>query len=372
MDTRRGARAAFAAAALLAAGWAEASVVAEPVARLAVEGGYDSNVRYDGRGGDRVAGVSPDLGFLLKDHTWNALASYGVDLLTYPTMAPGPILNQRGRLDLGWRIDPRTRFKLDFVGTYAPDPVALARLGIIEPGKGSALVIRGDSRLAWLATPRWTIAGTYAERDVAYDPKSGTLLHVPGAEAAYQLDPRTEVGAAYRFDYFQSITTGIPSSTAHEAKGIARWRWSRRISLEAEAGPAFWSGGDGSAVVPEAAGRFLASGREGELRLEVRHGLGISARSRPSLSDALEVGVVWRMSRSFRFRTENGIWRGATLPSGTNSNVGYGVAGELTWLATRDIEMGVGASRFAQLTEPSAATERNVVGVRIAWQLRNR
>jgi hypothetical protein len=361
----------FAAAALLLATRAAAEVVVEPIARLAVEGGYDSNVRYDGGGGDQVAGVSPDVGIRMRDHLWELTAAYGADVLKYQTEVDGAVINQRGVFELQSRFSPRTRLDVKFRGTYAPDPVGLARLGIIARN-GSAIVLRGDGRLAWRWTERATLAATYAERGAVLSEEGGSLLHAPGVEAAYRLDPRTELATAYRFDVFQSLTEGLPSSTAHELKGIARWRWSRRSMLTAEGGPALWNGPGGPSLVPEASFAYLYSGREGDVRVEARHGLGLSSLARPSLSDSFEVGAALRLGRSFRLRADAGLWRGGQLPTGDETNVGYGVGAELSWLATRGVEMGILATRFARIDEPSAASERNVVGLRLAWQHQNR
>jgi hypothetical protein len=356
------------AAALLLSTRAVASVQVDPVARLALEGGYDSNVRYDGAGGDRMGRVSPDLGFVARDHTWKLGATYGADVMTYPTRAPGPALNQRGQLDTAWRIDERTRFDLKFGGTYAPDPSGLARLGIVGR-TGAALVLRGDARLAWRATERTTLAATFFERGARLSDTGGALVHAPGVEAAYQLDPRTQVGVAYRYDWFQSFATGVPSTSAQELKAIGRWRWTRRLSLEAEAGPAVWHGGSSTSVVPEAGARLYASGRGYDMRLEARHGLGLNALARASMTDSFEVGAAKRLGRSFRVRADGGLWRGGAFPGGENATLGYGLGGELAWLATRSVEVGIAASRFARLDEPSAATERNVIGLRVGWQL---
>lgn len=361
---------ALCAAALLCSARAAASVLVEPDLRLAAEGGYDSNVRYDGRGGDRMGRLSPDVGLTLRDHTWRAAGGYGADFLTYPTRDPGPTVNQRGRLDVAARFDERTSLALRFGATYAPDPSGLARLGIVGR-TGAALVLRGDARLAWRESPRTTLALTFSERGAWLETDAGVLMHAPGAEVAYQLDPRTQIAAAYRYDWFQSLSSGFASSSAHEAKGIGRWRWSRRLTLEAEAGPAVWDGPGGPSLVPEAGLRLLASGRGYDVRVEGRHGLGLSALARPSVADSFEVGAVRRLGRSFRLRGDAGLWRGDALPSGGDSTLGYGVGGELAWLATRGIEMGIAASRFARIDGPSAATERNVVGLRMAWQLQH-
>jgi hypothetical protein len=314
--------------------------------------------------------VSPDVGLTLRDHTWRMTAGYGTDVLTYPTEDPGPTLNHRGRLDVASRLSERTTLALRFNATYAPDPTGLARLGIVGR-TGSALVLRGDARLAWLESRRTTLALTYLERGARLSGEGGTLLHAPGAEVAWQLDPRTQIAAAYRFDFFQSLTDGLESANAHELKAIGRWRWTRRLSLEAEGGPTVWDGPGGPSLVPEAGLRLLASGRGYDLRVEARHGLGLSALARPSVADSFEVGAVRRLGRSFRLRGDAGLWRGGALPTGSDSTLGYGVAAELAWLATRGIEMGIAASRFARIDETTAATERNVVGLRMAWQLEN-
>jgi hypothetical protein len=345
-------------------------VVTEPFARLSLEGGWDSNVLYDGRGGDRVGRVSPELGGTLRDHLWTLFGAYGVDVVTYPTRAPGPTVNHRGRLELEQRMSPRTTLDLKLSGGYAIDPAGLARVGIVGR-TGEALLLRGDGRLAWRATPRLTLAATFLERAARLSEAggSGSAMHAPGVEAAWRLDPRTEVGVAYRLDWFQSFTDGVAGGIAHEAKAIGRWRWSRRLTLEAEAGPAVWTGTGGPSIVPEAGITLLASGRQGDLRVQYRHGLGLSALARPSVTDAAEVGAVWRITRSVRLRADGGLWRGGRLPTGRDATLGYGASGELAWLATRTIEVGVAASRFARIDDPSPATERNVVGLRMGWQL---
>lgn len=371
MSARRHPRWKGAAALLLSAlvaSPAGATVQVDPVARLALEGGYDSNVRYDGRGGDRMGRVSPDVGLSLRDHTWRALGTYGADIVTYPSVAPGPSLNQRGRLELSSRLDPRTRFDLRFGGTYAPDPESLARLGIVGR-TGSALVLRGDARLAWRQSERTTLAATFFERGARLSGEGGSLLHAPGAEVAYQLDRRMQVGAAYRYDYFQSLTDGVDDAQAQELKGLVRWRSSRRITLEAEAGPALWHGPGGPSVVPEAGATLLYSGRSSDLRLEARHGLGLSALARPSVSDSFEVGALTRVGRSFRLRGDAGLWRGGALPTGSDSTLGYGLGGEVIYVVSRGVEVGIAASRFARIDDATAASERNVVGLRMAWQL---
>src|ERR671930_1062344 len=99
----RTAEAALAAAILCAAARATGSVQVEPIARLTLEGGYDSNVLYDGRGGNDVGRVSPDLGVHLRDHTYSLTLRAGGDLLMYGRES-STVWNQRGEGVLAARL----------------------------------------------------------------------------------------------------------------------------------------------------------------------------------------------------------------------------------------------------------------------------
>jgi hypothetical protein len=336
----------------------------EPVARLALEGGYDSNVAFDGRGSE-MARVSPDLGLQFRDHTWTFRTVYGVDLFHYTGRTEQEVVNQRGGVELDMRLTERTELELDGLVSYAPDPIGIARLGYVV-SDGDALLWRGDAKLSWRMTPRLTLAATYRERAARLDGR-GVALHAPGAEAGWRLDERTEVGASYRFDAFQRLGDAPEAGNAHEALAFGRWRWTRRLRLEAEAGPALWNGREGPAVVPVAAVSLHASGRPGDLRLSARHGVGINALARSSLTDSLEVGFAWRLARSFVLRGDGGFWHGGLLPDGDGATTGYGMSGELAWIARRGLEIGIGASRYARIDTTSTELQRNQVGLRVAW-----
>lgn len=341
-----------------------ASVQMEPVARLVLEGGYDSNVAFDGRGGE-MGRVSPDLGFQFRDHTWELQTVYGLDLFHYTSRDQQSVVNHRGVVGLDLAFSERTTLSVDGLLSYAPDPIGIARLGYVV-ADGDALLWRGDAKLSRRWTPRLTLAATYRERAARLD-GVGVALHAPGAEAGWRLDERTEIGASYRFDGFQRIGDAPEPGRAHEALAFGRWRWTRRLRLEAEAGPAFWSGPDGSAVVPVAGVTLHASGRPGDLRVTARHGIGINALARSSLTDSIETGFAWRLGRSFVLRGDGGFWHGGLLPDGDGATTGYGMSGEFAWLARRGLEIGIGASRYARIDTTSSELQRNQVGLRVGW-----
>ena len=83
----------------------------------------------------------------------------GGDLLMYEQRSSTPIWNQRGRLELRSRLDPRTTLESDLDATYAPDPIGLAKLGIFGR-TGAALIGNGSARFAWRLDHEWTVAGT--------------------------------------------------------------------------------------------------------------------------------------------------------------------------------------------------------------------
>src|SRR5512141_1909553 len=110
---QRSSKAVFVAAVLCAGARAAASVQVDPIARLSLEGGYDSNVLYDGRGGDNMARVSPELGLALRDHTWSASLAGAADVLFYQQQSSSPVWNGRGVFSLRGRPDRRTEIEVD-------------------------------------------------------------------------------------------------------------------------------------------------------------------------------------------------------------------------------------------------------------------
>ncbi len=354
---------------------ADASVVAGPIARLSVEGGYDSNVLYDGGGGSSMGHISPELGLHVRDHLWDMQLSYGGDVYAYGatrTLGPQRAWNHRGLFRLEARPRRSLTVKAEMNGSYSIDPVGLARLGLFQRVTQPALLLRGSERFTWRSGRRLSLSFTYAERDVLFDDRTGAGAHTPGVEAAWKLSPRSELGGAYRFDVFQASDPVLGgNSRAHELKAVYRYRLDRTLELEAEAGPAWWIGSDFRRLVPEASLRLAAQWREGAARVGYTHGVGLGSTANPGLSDGLEGVLTRRLSRHWRVHAEGGLWRGADM-RGEGTVWGYSVIGEVTYLLSRDVEIALAASRFARLDDLSPILQRNVLGLRVAWQLPQR
>jgi hypothetical protein len=371
---RRTGKVAIVAALLCGAARSAASVQVEPTARLSLEGGYDSNVLYDGRGGDNLGRFSPDLGLRLRDHTWTLGLQGGGDLLMYQQRRSTPVWNQRGRMDLQARLSPRLTLESNVAGTYAPDPIGLAKLGIFGR-TGSALIGNGSARVSWRLDHDWQVAGTLSEAVVRFYDGTGAASHEPGVEATRRLHERLEVGGGYRLDVFQGFGRGSQNGLAHELQGIARYRLGRHLTLEAEAGPALWSSsaGQGFQVVPQAAVQLLAFGRRGDgLRLTARHGVGLGNLATPGLFDSAEAAFSVRLGRSFLAHADGGLWRSGQIPWGANGVIGYGVEGEIAWLVGNGVRLGLAGSRFARADTTVTTFNRNIVGLRLGWELQGR
>jgi hypothetical protein len=367
---RRARSAAVVFAALVLGARAAASVQVEPVARLGLEGGYDSNVLYDGRG-DTVGRVSPDLGVFLRDHTWNLRMAAGGDLLSYRN-GGATVWNQRGELALRSRLAERLSLDADAGGTYAFDPLGLARFGIFGR-TDSALLLRADSRLAWRTERDWRLSATFRERLVAFSDGTGSAGHTPGVEAVHRFDRRWEAGGAYRFDIFQGVGAGSFDATAHEVQAVGRWRWTRRWRLEVEGGPVFWNGPTGQYLVPQAAVRlYWQHPRLGEARVSASHGVGLGYLAEPGLFDSVEGAVTTRLGRRWQFHVDGGIWRSGRIPWGADAVTGYGLQGELAYRVGSGVTVGVGGSRFARADLTTTQFDRTTVGLRVAWELQPR
>ncbi len=52
--------------------------------------------------------------------------------------------------------------------------------------------------------------------------------------------------------------------------------------------------------------------------------------------------------------------------------IGYGVEGEIAWLAGSGVRLGLAASRFARADTTVTTFNRNVVGLRVGWELPRR
>jgi hypothetical protein len=366
-------RAALCAVALCAAARATASTVVDPIARLTLEGGYDSNVLYDGSGSDRVGRVSPDVGLRFRDHTWELRTLYGVDFLTYERMQPGGSWNHRGSLVLDARTTRRLTLHADFRGAYAFDPVGLAQMGVFRTGRDSALILHGRGRAEYRASERVDVAATLTEDTVRFDDRTGGAMHQPGVEALYRYGRRLSFGAGYLASLFQGFERDATDwAFAHALRARARYELSRQLTVNGSAGPALWLKSGEAVVVPEGSVELVGVSRDWEGRAQVAHGLGLGNTASPGLVDSVELGIARRFARRFELRGDGGIWRSGRAPSGGDAVTGYVTYGEAALLVGGGVRLALAATHFARLDDSSAALRRTTFGLRLGWTLPER
>lgn len=367
---RRHGKAAVCAALLCLATRSGASTVTEPIARLSLESGYDTNPLYDGQRGGRMDRISPEAGLRMRDHLWDARLEYRGDWLRYSDLAPGGMWNHRGALSLETRPTARVGVRGALRGSWAFDPVGLAQAGVFRSGRQSAFLLSGKARAEYAWSRRVDTAATFVEQTVRFEDGTGGAIHAPGVEALWRSTRRLSLGGGYGFGAYQTFDPGERDlAFSHGLKGRARWRASRRLTFEASAGPAVWLASDDAALVPEASLEAFGSSRAWHYRLAAAHGLGIGATARPGLVDSIEAAGERRFGRRWILRGDGGVWHSGRAPSGGDSATGFAVAGEAGLLVGMNVRIALAATQFARLDDPAPEFRRTYVGLRLGWAL---
>jgi hypothetical protein len=362
-------KAALAVALLLTAARSRAETVVEPVARLSLEGGYDSNALYEGQG-DRTGRISPELGLRLRDPLWDLDARYGGDFITYERLHPQGVWNHRGILAL--KATPTRRLSIDagLRGGYAFDPIGLAQMGIFRTGQSAATIVQGRGRVEWLASHRLVLATSLVERTVIFADRTGGAMHAPSLEALWRQTERLSLGAAFGVGVFQGFElTGSSIGYSSSLKARLRYRITRMLDVDGSAGPAYWSGSGGRAIVPEAAAQLLLHTRAWDVRGSLSHGLGIGSTARPGLVNAAELGFARRLGLKWLVSGDAGLWQSGRAPSGGDAVLGYAATAEAGMLVGAGVRLSLAATHFAQLNDPTGALSRTTLGLRLGWEL---
>jgi hypothetical protein len=362
-------RVAFAAA-LLCVTSAAAATTVEPIARLSLEGGYDSNALYDGNSADEVSRITPEVGLRARDRTFTFAGTYGGEWLRYARLAPDGVWNQRGSLALDARLDRRTQLDGDLRMWETFDPAALAQAGVFRSGVQRALLVNGNGRVEWRADRLDSAAFTYLERTVVFQDRTGGAMHAPGFEVLHRLDERLWLGAAYSYGVFQTFQPGPDDrATSHGLRLRARWRAEHHVMVEAWAGPALWLPEGASAVVPEGYLAVFLATRGLDLRANVGHTIGIGATAEPGLVDTAELGFERRIGRTWFVRGDGGLWHSGAVPTGAGAVTGYAGSVEGGVILTGGLRLSLRGAHYGRTDSALPMYERTTVAMRIAWEL---
>lgn len=366
---RTAARAAVSAVFLAWAARAAASTVLEPIARLSLQGGYDSNALYEGAG-DSVSWVSPDVGLRALDPRWQASAAYGADWIRYQRLAPHGVWNHRLRLKLDARPVERATIGFEGRGGYAYDPVGLALMGIFRTGRQAAWTANAGGKAVYRVTERADARVDAAERLVRFDDGTGGAMHAAGAGLSWRWTERLSVGGEYRLSAFQTfLKAGQQLAFANALDARLDYRVTHFTTVEALVGPAMWSGPGVRALVPDATANLLYADRFDDLRVTLHRGLGIGSTAAPGLVTSVDFGAAHRIGRDWELKADGGIWDSGRAPTGADAVLGYAVSGEASRRFGRGLRIGVAAAHFARLGTASSALTRTTIGLDVAWEL---
>lgn len=362
--------------ALLGATPAAAGTVMEPIARLSLEGGWDSNALYDGRSTDTIGRITPEVGLRLHNPLWDLKTTYGGDLVYFQRLAPGGIWNHRAGVSLDAHLTRRTLLVGQLRLSEAFDPAGLAQAGVFRTGLQRAVVVAGRGRLDFRADRLLDTAVTMDERTVLFEDGTGGAMHAPSVEVLRRMGRRRlELGAAYGFGVYQSFERAPVSDEvayAHALRMRARWRAERHVTVDGWAGPALWLPSGSGSVVPEAFVEVLVATRGFDLRVDAGHGLGIGATARPGLVDWAEVGGRRQWGRRWFARGDGGLWRSGTVPAGRDAVTGYMVAGEAGAILGGNLRLSITGAHFGRMDLAAAEFRRTTMGLRLGWELPGR
>lgn len=373
MGARWLSRAVLSLALLLSGARAAASTVVEPIARLFLEGGYDSNPFYDGTGSDTVGRIAPEVGILARDHLWNLRLTYGGDYVVHEQTGGEGGWNQHAGLALDMRPTRRLMLRASARFDYAFDPLGLAAMGIFREAHAAAIFANGRGRGEYRLTHLFDATAEVNERVVRFDDTTGGAMHAGSLGLLARLGHAVRAGASYGLSVFQSFETDRNEiAFAHALKARAELRASRTLQVNVSAGPALWLGPDGSTIVPEASVELLHTTRDNDVRIGVQHGLGIGSTARPSLVDSAEMGAAWRIGHRVVLRGDAGLWRSGIAPSGDGSTLGYAAGGEAALVFRSGTRLGLYVNRYARIENPDPALERTIIGLRFGWALETR
>lgn len=385
-------------AAVLAAGGAGAKVYVELRPRVSMMGGYDDNVTLGylpGTGqvgtdsfGQVVPGLKLDL-FGEHDLHLDLDCQAGIARLAHPQQF-GPSSsafagNETCAVGTKVHLSARDRLLIRSSATYAQDPFSIAGLGLLlRPGQTQIFVgkFAGEMRHA-LSTRTELDYGLDTQMLTfgAGDPGNGYVI-APSVKYAWRTSPRGKWDAGVREQLFFGFGAdpnpralkGAPGGLLDEAHSALlgyTYDLTPYANLFARGGALLLTGGARNVAQPVARFGIESYTPTTAISLTLAHDLVIGPSSAgPLVGDIAEVGLVqqWeRLGAHLRF----GMYRNASAFQQTQlGSLGYGAEAGLDWNFTRDLRLGIAATRDARLNDvqTAAQVDRDVVQMRLTWE----
>lgn len=354
------------AALLLSSGPAAAAVRSqfEPVLRMG--GGADSNVLFDGGGGDLVGRAAAGFRYDLTDRHWSARLDARGSLVGFQDRqrlvmmgeVNGRMLSRLGRHS---NLALRTRVRA------ADDPLALAQMGILG-GTGLTLMPRGSAELTHRLDRQWTMAGLLTYHGVHFLDSTA----VTGGDAVMlNFQPR------YRWNRVLELRPAIEGRTFFtdgwlgSAVGVfpgARVRLARRTHLEASGGPLLYVDAGGQLPLWVARGNFVYEGRRLGAMFTAAHDLTVPAGRGGILSGQIFEGMLRYGTQHTELRMRGGYYRSHPSPRDLRWVPGYGVEASAFRRLTENTWLGASAMRFERMaTAHEPAMARDAIFIHMDW-----
>jgi hypothetical protein len=357
-----------ASAAVLLAAPASAWAAPRPVLGVAAEERVDDGALPQG-GTELMSKVSPELGLELKSEAQELQAVYGADLI-YHLVAGNLGVDHRARL--AYKDAPNERLKLHADGLVyrVEDSSTLPRFGVARV-RSPALWLNAGAGAEVQLSPRDAVGLSYAlEATRLYS--TGLPLasvHALSPKWTHHAAPRLELGAGYRIQLFTAGSASV--AQGHALTGSLRYALARHTFLTAEVGPALFSAGGVTRVVPRFGAQVGYEARGVEVGLlGGRDIVGAAGYAAAIWADYLQLGAAWKVSRTLSLDAAGGLYRNGFAPAGPPTAQGWGAGAGLEWRFARGLAAGASFHRISQNgTGAALELSRNIASVRLAVRL---
>jgi hypothetical protein len=315
---------------------ARADTLDHPYVAVSAEELFDSNVN-NSRGPDAVSRLTPEIGWLHLGPTTQIFLDYKLALHAYAFGAADSSVNHRGEARLTTELAPHFTLTTGGVLLIASDPILLDRPGVAVP-TGPFDDLTTSIAVLDHVTRRFTLDAAYGFRLTRFQLAS----EMPGAAfngdehdvelgAAYRATRRLDMGAKLLGSDFITYGGGVGSLQTIAPVLSIGWRASRRLRLQAQAGPMWtfdrsitWIGG----------GRLVWEGRRLHGTIDVSRSIfGGTGADSAVWSDWARAALTWRFHRRSAFRMILGGFSQGAAPDGPATVNGLSARAELGFLA---------------------------------------
>jgi hypothetical protein len=358
------------------AGGARAATQLDPTVAVAFEERFDNDAALVTEAGEAQlqSKLLPQLGFWLRDHTYDASAWYSPAFL-YRHGSGTFAVDHRGHGVLKLVLSERAAADLGIDAWRVSDPTSLPRLGMARQ-LVPIRYARGHVGTQFRVAPRWNVGVAYAlEGALIEDGQSVPgWVHAPMAEAWYRLNGRADLGAEWRL---QQFSFGFEQATAQSGVAQVRYRFSPITTGRFRVGPGVYSQrGMPTSLYPRVVAEVGRDGQRFDLAVQAGHDLiGASGFTAALWADFASVVADYWLAAPLKVTVAANYYRNGLAPDvgywplqSPASAQGYALGAAVDWHFNAAVAIRVQADRYAQVAvapEAGAAMNRTVIAARV-------